>query len=363
VLSLYIHIPFCTSICHYCDFCAIPAPGRVHDEYVDLLLQELTVRANDSSSFSTVYLGGGSPSALSVENLRKLLEGLQRLCLQTDKLKEFTMEWNPEQVNEEKINIALEYGINRFSLGIQSLNDKLLKMLGRRHCAKEAALAFEKLNEKFKTGSADLMFCLPGQSTESFLNDVKALINMEAKHISFYGLTLENKKKLTPQPEELYSEMYLGATEILTKAGLNRYEISNFAKPSHESQHNTAYWKRSPYLGAGPSAHSYLNRIRSYVNGKYLPWKKWVLNGCPQSGLTLDIPSAEGREIEAIWLSLRTGEGLSLKNYEREFGKKFELKKAEPFIKKGWMAINGDSLTLNGEGWLWLDRIQNFIYS
>jgi len=363
VLSLYIHIPFCTSICHYCDFCAIPAPQRIHDEYVELLLQELAVRTDDLPlhSYETAYLGGGSPSVLSAGNLRKLLTGLQKLGLQIDGPKEFTMEWNPEQVSEEKINIALEFGINRFSLGIQSLDDELLKMLGRRHCAKEAVLAFEKLSEKFKTGSADLMFCLPGQSMENFLSDVKTLVNLEAKHISFYGLTLENKKKLPPQPEELYPEMYLKATEILSKAGLNRYEISNFAKPCHESLHNTAYWKRNPYLGAGPSAHSYLNGIRSYVNGKYIPWKKWVLNGCPQNGLTLDIPSAEGREIEAVWLSLRTEKGLSLKSYELEFGKKFDLEKVEPFLKKGWLAINGDSLTLNGEGWLWLDRI--FIYS
>ena len=352
VFSLYIHIPFCMSVCHYCDFCAIPVPERVHNEYVDLVLRELAVRAVGKPS--TIYLGGGSPSVLSAENLQKLLAGLKKLGLQTDG--EFSMEWNPEQVSEEKINIALEYGINRFSLGVQSLNDALLKMLGRRHSAKEAIAAFEKLNEKFKTGSADLMFCLPGQSTENFLSDVEILINLKAKHISFYGLTAE-KKKLPPQPEDLYPEMYLKATEILSKAELDRYEVSNFAKPSHESRHNTIYWKRSPYLGVGPSAHSYLNGIRSYIDGKYLSWKKWVLNGCPQDGLTLDIPSTDGREIEAVWLSLRTREGLSLKGYEREFGKKFDLKRVEPFLKKGWLAVNGDSLALNGEGWLWLDRI------
>ena len=117
------------------------------------------------------------------------------------------------------------------------------------------------------------------------------------------------------------------------------------------------YWKRGSYLGVGPSAHSCLNDVRSYVDGKYLPWKKWVLNGCPQSGLTQDIPSPEGKEIEAVWLALRTREGLSLKSYEQEFGKKFDLKKAEPIIKKGWLTLNGDFLALKGEGWLWLDKI------
>jgi len=342
----------------------MPVPERVHSEYVDLLLQELELRAKSGlKNFETVYLGGGSPSALSAENLRKLLAGLQRQGLQTDKLKEFSMEWNPEQVSEERINIALEFGINRFSLGIQSLDDGLLKMLGRQHCAEQALAAFEKLNEKFKTGNADLMFCLPNQSTENFLSDVQTLLKKKAKHISFYGLVLKNKKKLPPQPEDLYPEMYLKATEILSKAGLGRYEVSNFAMPNHESRHNMVYWKRNPYLGVGPSAHSYLDGIRSYIDGKYTPWKKWVLNGCPQSGLTLDIPSTEGREIEAVWLSLRTREGLSLKNYEREFGKKFDLKKAEPFIKKGWLAKNGDFLALSDEGWLWLDRIQKFLYS
>jgi oxygen-independent coproporphyrinogen-3 oxidase len=340
------------------------APERLHSEYVDLLLQELKLRTKRGlKNFETVYLGGGSPSALSVENLRKLLAGLQKQCLQMDKLKEFSMEWNPEQVSEEKMNMALEYGINRFSLGIQSFDDGLLKMLGRQHSAKQALVAFEKLNEKFKTGSADLMFCLPNQSTENFLSDVQTLISQKAKHISFYGLVLKAKKKLPPQPEDLYPEMYLKAVEILSQAGLDRYEISNFAMPNHESRHNMVYWKRGSYLGAGPSAHSYLDGIRSYAGEKYLPWKKWVLNGCPQNDLTLDIPSVEGREIEAIWLSLRTIEGLSLKNYEREFGKEFDLKKAESFIKKGWLTENGGFLALRGEGWLWLDRIQKFLHS
>jgi oxygen-independent coproporphyrinogen-3 oxidase len=201
------------------------------------------------------------------------------------------------------------------------------------------------------------MFCLPNQNTENFLTDVKTLINMNAKHISFYGLTLKKNNKLPPPPEDLYPEMYMKAAEILNEAGLIRYEVSNFAMPSHESRHNLVYWKRGDYLGIGPSAHSYLNGVRSFASEKYLPWKKWVLNGCPQNGLTTDIPNAEGKEIEAIWLALRTKEGLSLKSYEQEFGKKFSLKNAEPFIEKGWLAINGDYIRLNGEGWLWLDKI------
>jgi oxygen-independent coproporphyrinogen-3 oxidase len=336
----------------------MPSPERLHDEYVDLVLKELELRAKEGlANFETAYLGGGSPSALNAKNLRKLLTGLQKQGLEASKLKEFSMEWNPEQVSEEKIDIATEFGISRFSLGIQSLNDNLLKMLGRQHLAKQALLAFEKLNEKFKTGSADLMFCLPNQSVENFLSDVKNIISLGAKHISFYGLTLEKGKKLPPQPEDLYPEMYLKATEILSEAKLYRYEISNFAMPGHESKHNLVYWKRGSYLGVGPSAHSYLNGIRSYVEGKYLPWKKWVINNCPQSGLTEDIPSAEGKEIEAVWLALRTREGLSLKNYEKEFGKKFDIKKAEPFIEKKWLKLSDGYIQLVDEGWLWLDNL------
>jgi len=324
----------------------MPAPQRLHDEYVDLVLQEL----KSAADFNTIYIGGGSPSALSVNNLKKLLSALK-----TDG--EFTMEWNPEQVTDEKIKLALDFGVNRFSLGAQSLNDCLLKMLGRKHSAKIAMNALEKLNSAFKTGSCDLMFCLPNQSTEDFLNDVKYLINMDLNHISFYGLTLKKNSKLPPQPEELYPEMYLKATEILQTAGICRYEISNFAKPGHESKHNLVYWKRGQYLGAGPSAHSYLNGIRSYVDGKYLQWKKWVRNGCSKTEITQDIPDSYGKEIEAVWLALRTREGLSLTSYEQEFGKKFDLEKAEPFIKRKWLTLNGDSLALNGEGWLWLDKI------
>jgi len=327
----------------------MPAPQRLHSEYVELVLREVSVRAQDFVP-QHIYIGGGSPSALSTNLLKNLLSNLRTTG-------EFTMEWNPEQVTDEKIKLALDSGINRFSLGVQSLNDNLLKMLGRRHSAKMALNALEKLNTAFGTGSCDLMFCLPNQSAEDFLNDVKALINMDLKHISFYGLTLKKHSKLPPQPEDLYPEMYLKATEILQTAGLHRYEVSNFAKPGHESKHNLVYWKRGPYLGVGPSAHSCLNGIRSYLDGKYLPWKKWVLNGCQETDLTQDIPDTYGKEIEAIWLALRTKEGLSLKEYKKEFGREFDLKKAECFIKEGWMAINGDFLALNGEGWLWLDKI------
>lgn len=312
-------------------------PERLHGEYADLVLQELNLRAK---KFGTVYLGGGSPSALSSENLRKLLASLQTN-------EEFTMEWNPDEVSDEKIKIALDFGVNRFSLGVQSLNNNLLKMLGRRHSAKTALNAFEKLNNAFSTGSCDLMFCLPGQSTADFLSDVETLVNLNAKHISFYGLTLKKEKKLPPQPEDLYPEMYLKAAEILEAAGLHRYEVSNFAMQGHESKHNLVYWKGGDYLGIGPSAHSYLSGVRSYVQGKYLPWKKWVLSGCPQDGLTLDIPSADGKKIESAWLALRTSEGLS----------KFDLKKAQPFIEKGWLAMDGENIRLNGDGWLWLDKI------
>jgi oxygen-independent coproporphyrinogen-3 oxidase len=330
----------------------------LHSEYTDLVLQELRLREPAGlRGFETAYLGGGSPSALSVQNLRKLLLGLKEQGLRTEALQEFTMEWNPEQASEEKINLALEFGINRFSLGIQSLNDDLLKMLGRRHSAKNAISAFEILNKKFNTGSADLMFCLPSQSVEDFLSDVKALVNLNAKHISFYGLALKNRKKFQPQPEDLYPEMYLRAAEILHSAGLRRYEISNFAVPGCESRHNKVYWQRLPYLGAGPSAHSYLNGVRSFVSGKYAPWRKWVENLCPPSGLSQDIPSAEGREIEAVWLALRTEDGLSLKGYEQEFGKKFNLKKTERFVEKGWLTANEDCVKATGEGWLWIDSI------
>jgi oxygen-independent coproporphyrinogen-3 oxidase len=356
--ALYIHVPFCASICHYCDFCAMPVPERLHNEYVDLVLQELEQRKKDGlKDFKTAYLGGGSPSALSLGNLRKLLTGLHKLGLKPNE--EFSMEWNPEEVNDEKIKLALDFGATRFSLGVQSLNNRLLEILGRRHSSKTALAAFEKLNNSFSTGSCDLMFCLPSQSTEDFLKDVQTFINMGIKHISFYGLTLDasKKKKLPPQPEDLYPEMYLQASEILQSAGLHRYEVSNFAMPSHESKHNMIYWKRTPYMGVGPSAHSYLNGVRSYMNGKYIPWKKWVLNGCHENELTQDIPSEDGKEIEAVWLALRTREGLSLKGYERKFGKKFDMKKIEPFIQKGWLLANEGYIQANNEGWLWLDSM------
>ena len=360
----------------------MPVPERIHDEYVEFVLQELKLRA-EGKKFNTIYLGGGSPSILSEKNLQKILNALNTPRQHTppfghpfgigechhskrgeEELStvfsnpfsilhspfsipnlEFTMEWNPEQVSDEKIKIARDFGVNRFSLGIQSLNDDLLKVIGRRHNAKEALNAFEKLNSAFDTGSCDLMFCLPRQTTEDFLNDVKMMIDKGAKHLSFYGLKSERMEG----NEDLYPEMYLKAAEILNKAGLERYEISNFAKAGHESKHNLAYWKGGEYLGVGPSAHSFLNGVRVFFEGKYSAWKKWVLAGCPKTALTEDIPSEEGKKLESAWLALRTREGID--------AEEIDMKKAEPYIKKRWLELCENKIRLKGDGWLWLDKL------
>lgn len=365
MLALYLHIPFCAQVCHYCDFAVLRAPHRMHHEFIQLLAKELALRAPQGlADVQTAYLGGGTPSVLAPHELRELLSLLHHQGLGA--LQEFSMEFNPDQVHSDLIEVALQGGVNRYSMGLQSLDDSMLSFLGRTHTADQGLKAWDLLAQSgFRTGSVDLMFNLPGQSLNRFLEDVKRVLERSPQHVSFYGLSVERNTLLGQKvskgqwvvEEELYAPMYQGAIAILSATGLHRYEVSNCAIPGHESLHNQVYWQRKPYLGVGPGAHSFLQGVRLSGPRHYAQWREWVLAGCPHSGLECDPLDRNAQMMECIWLSLRCESGLDLQAFAHEFGGSLPPQAWEPYVQKGWLVYESGRLRLMGEGWLFMDSV------
>lgn len=275
MLSLYIHVPFCTKKCPYCHFFVVPSAG--HEAYLKALEQEwkLIQPLIQDKQIVSLYVGGGTPSLLGPENIAKILSWIP--CSG-----EITLEANPDDITLEKMEAFRKAGINRVSIGVQSLDNPLLKTLGRLHTAQKAIEAIQMTAEAGITNiTIDLMYELPGQTLSSWQNTLSQLENLPITHLSLYNLTFEpgavfHKKQkelspLLPTPEDSLA-MLTAACTILPTLGLQRYEISAFAKTGFESQHNTGYWTGRPFLGLGPSAFSYWEgrRFRNFCH-----LKKW----------------------------------------------------------------------------------------
>jgi len=371
--GLYIHVPFCTKICGYCDFATVACSPRLFREYVDLLLLEAKIRFQENAEFvkniQTVYFGGGTPTALPIEEFSRLVQGLEDLGVHLKGMREVDLECNPESASEEILENAYSLGVTRFSLGIQTFDDALLQTIGRKGSAEQSREALTKILNFTQTRSlratADLMFSLPGQSLERFERDVTELANSGIGHVSFYGLSLHPhtvlgrrfEKGEVELDEDLYPEMYRAGVRILQEYGIERYEVSNFAKTGEESLHNRNYWKRGEYLGLGPSAHGFIGDLRMAAPSRYLQWKLWVKSGAPVSGMEVDLLGKKERIEEKIWLSLRTREGLDLQSLETEELTTISEKKVQFWADKGWIQKNGTKISLCGDGWIWMDSI------
>lgn len=369
MLGLYIHIPFCKKICDYCDFHTIQGPERLHSEYLDLLNQEISDFALQHpdviESVRTIYIGGGTPSMLSSENLNRLFQILIEHGVPMKDVDEFTMEFNPESCTEDRLAVALANGVSRASLGLQTFRQELLSRIGRSHSVDAGISALERLLSYGNLRvSADLMFNLPGQAKDVFLEDLDRLSNYPLGHISFYGLKVDPKSRLGHRiskneefvDEDLYGDMYLEGVELLKNKGFERYETSNFARPGEESLHNLNYWRCGEYLAFGPSAHGFLNGMRFYAPEKYAQWRGYVQNGCPSSGLTLDPIGPEERIIEYIQLSLRTKYGLNLAVLK---SLNFELspEAINRWISRKYLECSENAVILSGKGWLFMDSV------
>ena len=332
--GLYLHIPFCRNKCIYCDF--YTGGERIADWnlYINCILNELEERKTElPSPLTTLYIGGGTPSLIPSEFFSRLIHGLRRFGV-FNKLTEFTVEVNPEDITDEKINIWKESGVDRVSIGVQSLNNDELNRLKRRHDMVMAEEAIKKLNRSFGNVSVDVMYGIPGQTLETYSETLKKIIDLHPSHISAYSLMLEKGTAMTllveqgkiSLPNEDEWELLCELTETkLEDGGYERYEISNYSLPGMYSRHNLSYWQGKPYLGLGPGAHSYdgsnlrrwnPNDIKGYFQ-RYEYSKQNLRSFYSEERL-----SREEMVEEAIMTGLRTVEGLNLALFEEKFGMK-----------------------------------------
>jgi oxygen-independent coproporphyrinogen-3 oxidase len=369
MLGIYIHVPFCAKICDYCDFRVMPANTRLFEEYAGLLEREIRAFAaahpKALSLARTLYLGGGTPSILPSVCLERIFAVLAECSVRIETLDEVSMEFNPESCTEESVQTALACGVHRFSLGLQTFSQSLLDRIGRKHTVErgfDALRLLTSLSQAKVTG--DLMFDLPGQTVESFLNDVDRLSDFPLSHVSFYGLNVGERTRLGGRvsrgeesvDDSLYEPMYLGGVEILEKKGFARYEVSNFAKPGDESIHNMNYWNRGEYIGFGPGAHSFFNGRRFCAPEMYPRWREYVNAGAPDSALTYDELNDDDILTERVWLSLRQRSGLDL-NALKSDGIVVSPEGYQPWVGKGFATIEKGVLALQGRGWIFMDSV------
>ena len=327
--SAYVHIPFCTQICYYCDFSKVFIKNQPVDTYLEHLIEEYD--SYDIKKLRTLYIGGGTPTALSAPQLAFLLEKL------TDKLdlsylEELTIEANPGDLDQEKIAVLKDSPVNRVSLGVQTFNDRMLKQIGRSHLEKDI---YENIANLKKAGfdniSIDLIYALPKQTMEDVKTNVAKAIALDIPHMSLYSLILENhtvfmnrmrRGKLPLPKEDLEAEMFDYIIAELEKAGFEHYEISNFSKPGFESRHNLMYWDNAEYYGIGAGASGYVNGIRYKNHGPIRHYLQAVEAG--NARLQEEVLTLNEKMEEEMFLGLRKKSGVSKKRFEEKFGLSFE---------------------------------------
>ena len=323
-LGLYLHIPFCKRKCVYCDFCSYA--GREGDmaAYTDALVREIEARVPRDRTVATVYLGGGTPTLLPVADIGRILAAIDRTApLAPDA--EITCEANPCTVDYEKFSLLKSLGVNRVSLGVQSLSDRALRALGRLHTAKEAVEAYRAARRAgFTNVSLDLMTGLPGETPEELATTVRGFLSLDPEHISAYALMVEEGTPLATSPlrtaipdEEASADAMEATAAALEAGGYRRYEISNYAKAGYESRHNLGYWQGKEYLGLGVAAYSYLNGERFGAPRDL----DGYLAGRPLAPVDCETVTDADRERERVMLSLRLADGIDRAAYRRDFGR------------------------------------------
>lgn len=317
--GLYVHIPFCKRRCLYCDFFSTTLLER-REEYVQAVLQEMDNRREEASEpIRTIYIGGGTPSMLTAEQIQAILQHIG-----TEDAEEITMEANPGDLTPEYLRAVRQAGINRLSIGIQSFDDRLLQMLGRRHNVQEAIEAVHMAQRAgFDNISIDLMYALPTQTMVQWTEDIEQALRLGVQHISSYGLMYEegtaltsmrDNRQLTPIDEETENAMYDTLCERLKKAGWTHYEVSNFALPNYEAKHNSSYWNGTHYIGVGAGAHSYVGRTRSWNTNDIDAY----INGIKQNNLVRESEQLSDIDLynEHIMLGLRTKNGIDIRDVQ-----------------------------------------------
>jgi oxygen-independent coproporphyrinogen-3 oxidase len=360
--GLYIHVPFCTSVCPYCDFAVTIAGVDRRAAWADGVVREASMHAASGYDFDTVYLGGGTPSSLSIGRLSDVLAGIRReLAIRGDA--RLHIEVNPEDVTPENIAGWLDLGVRFVSLGVQSLNDAELRFLGRRHTAVEAETAARMLVEAgFETVSIDLIYGIAGQRPASLRAQLGRAVALGVRHLSCYQLTFHegtvfgrrlHQHEVSELPAEEEAELFFLTHEVLSDLGLAAYEVSNFAAGrAHQSSHNRKYWDHSPYLGIGPSAHSWGGGRRWWNRRKLRLWQRDVDSGrVPIEGQ--ERPTPNQLVLEALMLGLRTTGGVDVERVRSLTGVDLlpaNLTTLERLSAAGLVAVEGPAIRPTLEG-------------
>jgi oxygen-independent coproporphyrinogen III oxidase len=356
---LYVHVPFCARRCVYCDFAIAVRRDVPVKQFVEAAERELDLRFDRSGEWrlDTLYLGGGTPSRLGADGMRQLVEMIGRRATLADGA-EVTIEANPDDIDGATAKAWRDAGINRVSLGVQTFDDGALQWMHRVHDSRAIPASVDALRAAgFNDISLDLIFSLPESVPRDWRKDLEQAISFEPTHVSLYGLTVESDAPLgkqvargdvTEAPEERYEGDFLLADELLTSAGFEHYEVSNFAKPGHRARHNFSYWQGVPYGGVGPGAHEFDGSVRRWNVGAYVDWVRRLEKGTdPIEGQ--ETLSRENRIAEGVYLGLRTADGLEVSAAEAAH--------AAPWVTAGWARIAGSRLVLTALGWLRLDSL------
>lgn len=376
VKGLYIHIPFCDHICTYCDFPKLVTKGQRHQDYIQALLMELKHYEKQIGfhQLQSIYIGGGTPTALSIEQIQPLFDYLHQ-AVNMNQILEFSIEANPENLTEEKVKYLLSQGISRFSLGVQTFDETLLKRIGRQHGSEHVKQAVKTLKaHEMHNINLDLIYAIPGQTIEQLKDDLQTAISLDVEHISAYSLIVEEhtqlylaymKDELALTENEIEAKMYEVVMNVLSDYGYQHYEISNFAK-SLPSLHNQWYWKNEEYIGTGLGAHGYVNGCR-YQNTRSINAYINDLKHDRLPTIETNVLSKEEKIEEEMFLGLRLIEGINLKTISEKHQLDIEALYEKPLkklIEAGDLERIGDQIRLTQKGLLMANEVfEQFLLS
>lgn len=364
-IGIYVHIPFCKQKCLYCDFCSYENCMEMQDEYVNALIEEIKYYKNKKDFIvNTIYIGGGTPSILKKENIEKILKEI-KLNFEIDNNSEITIEVNPGTIDIEKVESYKKNGINRISIGLQSANDNILKMLGRIHSYQQFLKAYNMVKNEVKINNIniDLIIGLPKQTIQDVADTIEEIIKKNPNHISVYSLIVEKETKMEEliskgslklPPEDVEREMYWLVKNKLKENGYYQYEISNFAKKGFESKHNINCWKQNEYLGFGVAAHSYYNLVRKSNITNLKDYIKNIEEEKYEKNIIVhEIQNKDDQMSEYIILGLRMLEGFSKIDFKSKFEIDIESKfgnKLDKLKKQSLIIEENDMIKLTNKG-------------
>jgi putative oxygen-independent coproporphyrinogen III oxidase len=369
--SAYVHFPWCLQKCPYCDFASatIRRPEVPHTEYADAVLRELELRAAvlNARPLESIFFGGGTPSLWEPTELGRVLRAIRAAFGSRNEDLEITVECNPSSLDQRRAAELREAGVNRLSIGVQSLDAQRLRFLGRLHDGPGALAAVRGALAEMPRVSADLMFGMPEQQPEDFLSELKQLLELGLTHLSVYALTIEpqtqfgelyRKGRLQLAKEDAYADTFLATEALLEEQGFEHYEVSNYAKPGQTSRHNQHYWRGGDYLGLGCAAVGCIDRKRTRNQPK--PEKYLASTNLPALEAESETLDAQAIIREGLMLGLRTSEGVDVGDLEERAGvdpRRGRERELAKLVDEGRLTIDGDRLRVPHASWLQLDGI------